>query len=121
MRDNIVSRRNFFKRTYKVVLPIIGTIICSTPILAKAPEKIHMGCKVSYYDAGPSSHCSTCYGSCKQTCEAGCSKDCTGNCSGDCVGTCNKSCLGSCEGTCAGSCQGTCAGSCKNSCSRSSK
>lgn len=50
MENKIISRRNFFKNSSKVILPIIGAIACSSPILAKVPEKIHMGCKSSYYD-----------------------------------------------------------------------
>lgn len=110
---DLQSRRQFFKKASKIILPIWGAMILPLPVIAKTPERVHMGCKVSYYDAGPSSHCSTCYGQCKETCVGGCYNSCKGNCRGDCMNSCNDSCHGSCNNTCAGSCKNSCSGSSK--------
>lgn len=93
-KEELQSRREFFKRAAKGALPILGAIVLSNaPIFVRAAES--EGC--------------TCGSSCTGTCDG---------CSGSCKGTC-RGCYG-CSGTCDGTCRGTCRASCANSCRRSS-
>ena len=92
-KEEIQSRREFFKQAAKSVLPILGTVaLMSNPIVAKAAESEPMGCNYS---------CSGgCSGSCSSSCGWGCSGSCKGGCGG-CKGACTSSCS-SCTGTCKG-------------------
>ena len=82
-QEELQSRRDFFKKTVKGVLPIIGAIVlANSPLLAKA-DKIEMGCT------------GTCYGTCKGSCE-GCT--CTGDCKNACT-SCRYTCSGGCKNT----------------------
>lgn len=88
--EELQSRREFFKEAAKKALPIIGAIaLASSPIIAQAAEKEHMGCN----------------GYCAQHCSAGCASTCTGSCTGTC-----KGCSGTCETACARGCAATCNG-----------
>ena len=90
------SRREFFKKAAKSVLPILGAVIlASTPIISKAVENEPMGCN---------------YG-----CAGGCNTNCYGTCSGTCNYYCVNSCLTNCQTTCKGGCTGTCSGGCTGS------
>ena len=92
--EELKSRRDFFKKAAKSVLPVLGAVVLgSSPIVAKASETA-MGCS---WDCS-----SSCYGSCQGGC-SGCSGGCKGNCEGNCQGSCKGSCQGSCETTCQGS------------------
>lgn len=107
-KKDIHSRREFFKKATKTVLPIIGLFILSSPrqiLQAKTPH----GCKSSYVDVGGGS-CSSCYRTCKSSCSDACTS-CQGNCEGDCVGNCYTTCQGNCKGECSGSCHNSCSGS----------
>ena len=81
----IQSRREFFKKTAKAALPILGMVIM-TQI---SPTAIHAA-----------TNCDTCSGSCLTLCE--------GTCAGSCKGDCDSSCKDSCEGSCNGSCGDKC-------------
>ncbi len=84
-QEELQSRRDFFKKTVKGVLPIIGAIVlANSPLLAKA-DKIEMGCT-----------------------------GCTGGCKGSCGGGCKYTCSGGCKNACGGGCRYTCSGGCKN-------
>lgn len=95
-REELQSRRDFFKKAAKVALPVLGAIALSqVPILSQAKEsEEEMGC-----DWG-------CSGGCKGSCGRVCSYGCTNSCSGSCQGACKGYCQGSCKGTCSGSCSG---------------
>ena len=83
-KEELQSRRQFFKRVAKGTLPILAaTVLASTPFLSQASESA-MGCKY-----GCSGSCS---GSCKTTCEGSCS----GGCRTGCVGSCGSNCYGTC-------------------------
>lgn len=93
-KEEIQSRRKFFKEAAKISLPLIAAaVLTSTPIITKATES--MVCENS------------CYGSCSSGCGGH-------NCKGYCKGTCQGSCEGHCGG-CTG-CKGTCEGSCMYTC-----
>ena len=89
--EEVHSRREFFKKAARSILPAIAVIaLANSPVLAKASE-VAMGCD-SY-----------------------CSGTCKGACSTTCTGTCKAGC-GGCGSTCAGKCQGKCDGVCRSSC-----
>lgn len=96
--NEIQSRRDFFKKSVKSILPFIAVAAMITnPVIAKAAETA-MGCS-SY----------TCSGSC------------SGSCSHTCMSTCSGTCDGSCKITCSTTCSGTCSGSCKTTCRYANK
>ena len=105
--DDLQTRREFFKKAAKSVLPILGTIcILNTPFRAQA-KKIAMGC-----DDG------SCQFECMTTCREACSNDCTFGCGNTCYDSCigcRETCRGSCDGSCSG-CSGTCSAVCGYDC-----
>lgn len=106
-KEELQSRREFFKKAAKGVLPFLGAIL-----LANAPSIIKAK------DADPQFCMFGCAGFCAGGCYSTCLGYCMGTCSG-CVGFCKEQCIGcigSCSGTCM-SCKGSCLGSCLASCS----
>ena len=98
--EELQSRREFFKKAAKGVLPILGAIVLVTsPAIVKAAET-PMGC-----------HGMSCVGTCYGGCTGGCSKSCMGSCDGSCRGGCQGGCQNSCYQACT-----SCTGSCQNSC-----
>lgn len=84
-KEELQSRRQFFKSAAKAALPVIGAVVLSSlPIKVKATPT---GCDGS------------CYG--------GCTGSCTGSCTVRCVGACMDNCSGSCSGSCSGTCAST--------------
>lgn len=83
-KEELQSRRDFFRKAAKTALPIIGAIaLASTPIVSKATETA-MGC---------TNYCSQ---SCHFSCEGACRNSCTNTCSGTCYNTCYHRCTGGC-------------------------
>lgn len=104
MKKDILSRREFFKNSFKKVIPILAaTTLLSNPLFLSAHHRSN-ACEGS------------CSGTCAGTCEGLCGKGCTEACMDSCEGTCKGSCYRSCTGTCEGCCgQPTpCAGVCMN-------
>lgn len=100
-KEELQSRREFFKKAAKCALPILGAIaLANMPMVARASES-EMGCR---------------YG-CSGSCSGGCSSSCSGSCRYTCSGTCKNTCEG-CRHTCSGSCSHSCSGTCKHSSSR---
>ncbi len=92
--EGLQSRRDFFKKAAKGVLPVLGAItLLGTPGIVKAVE-------------GASD--------CSYSCSYGCSNTCRGTCSGGCSGACGGACSYSCQNTCKGSCQGRCSYGCSS-------
>ena len=90
--EELQSRRDFFKKAAKGVLPILGAVVlASAPGIVKAVEKAPMGC------------------------DYGCSLACRDGCQGTCQGRCVRSCLGGCDEGCQGQCRYSCSGSCYHS------
>ena len=103
-KEELQSRRDFFKNAAKMALPIVGAIVLShAPIVSKAAEEIPMGCK-------------GCSGSCEYTCSGSCKNACLG-CKYACEGSCKNACLG-CKHTCEGSCRNACYTTCKGTASK---
>lgn len=119
----IQTRREFFKRAAKGILPIIGSVaIVGMPIKIFAKEEPRMGCSgckdECFLGCGGCAYgCEGCTG----TCNDGCQSTCVGGCSGECQGNCKDDCVGNCYKTCQGGCQNSCSGSCSDSCAGSSK
>lgn len=76
--EELQSRRDFFKKAAKGVLPILGAVIlANTPTLGQAREESPMGCS---YNCS-----STCQGTCYGTCRTGCQSTCYHGCYSHCV------------------------------------
>ena len=96
-KEEIQSRREFFKKAAKAALPILGVaLLVSNPIVAKATET-PMSCRYG------------CAGTCTGGCAGMCTYTCTTVCFDDCINTCHKGCEG-CKGTCVGTCRYGCEG-----------
>lgn len=104
-KEELFSRRDFFKKATKRTLPILAALVLSgLPGVAKAIEKdTPMGCTGG-----------SCYNLCFHGCRTTCIRSCKGGCQGDCRGTCKMSCRG-CRGNCTGSCYNGCYTSCISS------
>ena len=94
-KQELQSRRDFFKKAAKGVLPILGAVVlASSPLLSQAAEKAPMGCDYSCYNS--------CSGACTSSC-TGCGGGCGNTCYGTCKGDCDRNCFGTCYKTCSGS------------------
>ena len=92
-REEIQSRREFFKKAAKAALPVVGAIaLASSPIISRA------------VNSGVVTGCIGCEGSCMASC----------------VGTCDTGCKSGCKYECKSGCKYNCKGSCKNACVRAS-
>ncbi|WP_438590605.1 Cys-Xaa-Xaa-Xaa repeat radical SAM target protein [Duncaniella muris] len=104
-KEELQTRRQFFKSAAKAALPILGAaIISATPLNALASQSDSSRC-----DWG-------CTGGCSSSCSGGCSGSCGGACSYNCQNTCSGSCQGcrGCSGSCSYSCSTTCSGGCRS-------
>lgn len=91
-KNNIQSRREFFKDAAKSVLPVLGAVVLGgVPHLLKAEKA--------------PTNCYSCSGSCLSSCTGTCYEYCRGGCKGSCAYTCLGNCS-SCTGCCSGSCYG---------------
>ena len=78
--EELQSRREFFKKTAKGVLPILGAIaLANVPYVMGAKENPSMDCRGGCYY--------TCSGSCSGGCDGGCRWGCETTCKGGCEGT----------------------------------
>lgn len=88
-KEELRSRRDFFKKAVKTALPIMGAIVlANVPGITKAAGD-PMGC--SKYG------CGTCTGGCRGTCSGSCSTTCSGSCDGSCKYGCQSTCKGGCS------------------------
>lgn len=88
-KEEIQSRREFFKEAAKKGLPIVAAaMLASTPLH-------NVQAATSCTDDG-------CRGGCLTTCTSGCLNTCLGSCKGSCYSTCK----GTCSNTCSGGCRG---------------
>ena len=79
-REEIQSRREFFKKAAKAALPVVGAVILSS---------------VPFMNAEAATGCDGCYGSCT-SCTGSCVNNCKIYCSG-CGTTCYKGCAAGCS------------------------
>lgn len=124
----IISRRDFFKKTAKNILPVLGLItLGSSPLSALATElspNEKMDCSRSC-TTGCANHCAgTCSSRCDITCTSGCSSGCGRGCKSSCAEGCNgqtsnstgcNGCTNHCWSSCSGMCRNSCDGSCRAS------
>lgn len=113
-KDDLMNRRDFFKKAKSKALPILAIAFASSPLLtvtakAKAPSGCYMGTCMG-----------TCYMGCVMSCAGSCLYGCYTSCVSQCALMCGNSCQGGCNDTCAqgcSSCTGACKIGCGNSCS----
>lgn len=106
-KEELQSRRDFFKKAAKAVLPIVGAVALSgLPLSSLAKDTDN---PETYCDWGCTNSSS---GSCGRSCSYGCDGSCAGSCDGSCKGACSRSCSYSCSSTCRGTCSGGCSGGC---------
>ena len=76
-RNEVLSRRTFFKNAAKATLPILAIAMLSgLPGVMRAAQEAPMGCNNGCVR--------TCEGSCKGAC-SGCSHSCSGSCMSGCT------------------------------------
>lgn len=85
-KEELQSRRSFFKNAAKAALPILGAVVLAhMPTIAKASESQSCGsCRYS---------CTACVGGCMDNC----ARNCTA-CSNACASGCHRSCYTGCNG-----------------------
>lgn len=86
-KNELQSRREFFKSSAKAALPVIGAVLLASMPVVKASAVT--GC-------GP--------GSCSTSCAPGCGRGCQGGCSGTCTRACMEGCFAGCTGDCGYTC-----------------
>ena len=80
-KEEIQSRREFFKKAAKGTLPILGAVMLSALPLNRADAQ--WGCTSC---SGGCEGCNdSCYGSCRGGCGSGCAYGCTGTCHAVCA------------------------------------
>ncbi|MBD5189601.1 MAG: hypothetical protein HDS95_04915 [Bacteroidales bacterium] len=82
--DSLLSRREFFKKTAKTVLPMMAFI--AIPSIITSCDKVDDligGCK-------------DCADSCDSSCSTSCSSGCKGGCGVNCSALCKSSCTTKC-------------------------
>ena len=84
-KEEIQSRREFFKNAAKGVLPILGVVLLShipTTVLGKQTNSCDYTCSYS---------CKETCESCQHACSVGCGSTCSGKCIGSCYAVCQNS------------------------------
>lgn len=81
-KEELKSRREFFKAAAKGVLPILGFTILGQTILTSCDKLEDI------------TGCSDCSNGCKDSCVDGCQTGCKGTCSVNCSAACKSSCVG---------------------------
>ncbi len=121
-REDIISRRQFFKRAAGAALPFLAMTMLPSALTSceiDDPDNPYIGGVPE--GTGKSGGCTSCTGKC--------SKACANNCVGTCRVTCTTGCKVYCQGSCGNSncrsecrsgCKGACYQSCSGSCSKSS-
>lgn len=79
INEELLSRKDFFKKTAKNVLPILGVMVLG-PTLLNGCDPID----------GGGSTISGCGKSCSGSCEDGCTNNCDSLCGGDCWAYCES-------------------------------
>ena len=86
-KEELQSRREFFKSAAKAALPVLAIAVLGSPVLTSCDKK-------NEPSSGSSSGCgNSCSGSCSKSCSGGCD----GGCSGDCDDGCTADCWNGCD------------------------
>lgn len=89
-KDNLFSRRSFFKKTISGVLPIVGVLALPTSLLSACSSSDD---DEDDYDEGSFGGGSSCGGACSALCRNGCkslAEDKPASCKTGCKGACKK-------------------------------
>lgn len=117
--DELQSRREFFKKAAKGMLPMLGAIAFGPMLITSC------GDDDSDEFIGCTDCTSVCSSNCSTTCTSTCKDDCrtsssnssdNGNCS-DCASSCSASSASSTCSSCANDCSSSCKETCKTTCS----
>lgn len=92
-KEELQSRREFFKKATQKTIPIIGLMLLSSPV------------KLWASSISPCDCARNCKGDCESDCGLNCASGCYRDCSTDCKGSCYKGCKTSCDGSCTDSCK----------------
>ncbi len=95
-KDGLQTRRTFFKKATKLVLPIIGVMTFSgMQNILRAADNDIMSCQIG------------CHGGCSANCDGKCWRSCEGGCNDNCAISCDTTCKDTCwRDACKGSCSG---------------
>ena len=74
-KEELQSRREFFKSAAKAALPVLGAVV-----LANVPTLNSVASETS------ATGCNVCSGSCYMGCDTGCKSTCIGGCNKNCKG-----------------------------------
>lgn len=108
-KDELISRRELFRKCAKALLPTIAAFAVSTPAVAALKDVQVRDCNGACMIG--------CNNTCQGSCAMGCTHMCGNSCTNACRGTCRSQCVESCTGTCMHNCYGSCAYSCYEKCS----
>lgn len=103
MKEEIISRRSFFKKAASAALPIVAAIAMPSLLASCEIDEPYMG------EGG--SGCDGCSGKCSSSCSGLCTRSCASTCRAQSVNI--TGCNGNCKGHCFTSCSGTCNSSAK--------
>lgn len=112
-KDEIISRRKFFKRAAGMVIPAIALTVLPSALTSCEIDEPYPGDIPSGGSGCSGSSCSSgCKGTCRTTCIGECGgSSCSMMCSDSCGNTCHRSCGESCHtGTCKNGCSYGCGG-----------
>ncbi len=95
-KDEIISRRKFFKRAAGMVIPAIALTVLPSALTSCEIDEPYPG----DIPGGGSSGCSQCKGGCGGGCTSNCGVSCGSKCTGSCGGDCTVNCSSMCKYTC---------------------
>ena len=105
----LLSRRSFFKRTVKKMLPMLGTFVAAPTIVVSTLSSCRCtGCEAACMD--------NCEGGCVQSCQGSATSTACSNCSSSCSGSSTSNTCSSCANDCSSSCKETCKEACSTTC-----
>lgn len=106
-KQDVYSRREFFKKACGKVLPAICLTVSSYHLLGCMSSKVieHKTDSKLQNSTSPASCNSGCQASCRGLCRIGCGGSAKGSCEG-CSTSCKHTCPGACYNACGGSCKG---------------
>lgn len=107
-KDELITRRELFRRCAKALLPTIAVLTINNPVVAALKDVQAQDCKGTCMIG--------CNNNCQGSCAMGCTRTCGNSCINACRGTCREQCVETCTGTCMHTCFGKCAGSCHATC-----
>lgn len=100
---DIISRRQFFKRSASAILPAVAMVVLPSALTSCEYDPMDYPELGGGSGSGSSNGCSSCKGAgCKNGCVSTCYSTCTGTCKGNCGGKCSVGCSSLCKSSCVG-------------------